>query len=631
MSIALSDPKAERRMYQRRTWAMWTLMMMMMGALVTRMAYLQIHQHETYTTLSEKNRVQLQPERPTRGLIYDRRGRLLADNRPSYSLMLVKERVENLDQTLTSLQGLIDLKEEDIERFHKRLGQVSRPFQSVVLKQRLSDEEIAVLAVNQYFLPGVEVEAELVRYYPYGEATAHVLGYVGSINEKEAESIDPSKYAATRRMGKTGIERQYEHLLHGDVGYRKVETNARGRVLRVLSKDAPSPGEQLNLYLDIELQLAGMKAFGERRGALVAIDVKNGGILAMVSAPSFDANLFVTGISTKDYSQLRDNPDLPLFNRAVRGLYPPGSTIKPFMGLALLQSGVTNWSQSIHDPGWYRLDNDERYYRDWKRGGHGVVDLHRAIVESCDTYFYQYSVKAGIDRLVETLSEFGFGQQLGVDVWGARPGLLPSREWKRAARNRAWYAGDTVNMSIGQGFTQASILQLATATAAFGNKGKTIQPHFLNRPDFNRRADDAWPDIELKRDQDWTKMLKAFEDVVASPRGTAHRLQPSLTYRMGGKTGTAQVVGIKQNEEYDSEALAERHRDHALFIALAPMDDPKIAIAVIAENAESAGRVAGPIAQKVIDRYFELEQSYQAEDAAKAKKNETLREPEHAE
>jgi penicillin-binding protein 2 len=614
MSTTISDPHAERRMFQRRTWAMWVLMLIMMSTLIARMAYLQIDQHKTYTTLSDKNRVQLQPERPTRGLIYDRRGRLLAENRPSYSLTLVREQVVDLEQTLAGLQSLIDLNDEDIERFYSRLQQVSRPFQPITLKPRLSDEEIAILAVNQYFYPGIEVEAELVRYYPYGEATAHVLGYVGSINEKELQALDPINYAATRRMGKTGIEKYYENLLHGTVGYRKVETNARGRVLRVLSKDASTPGEQLNLYLDVELQLAGLKAFGDYRGALVAIDVKRGGILAMISNPAFDPNLFVTGISTSDYSGLRDNPDLPLFNRAVRGLYPPGSTIKMFMGLGLLDSGVTSWSHKINDPGYYRLDNDERYYRDWKRGGHGLVDLKRSIVESCDTYFYQFSVKAGIDHLHEFLSKFGFGQQMGLDVWGARQGLLPSREWKRVHRNRSWYAGDTVNMSIGQGFTQASILQLATATAVLGNRGKTIKPHFLNRAEYNLQADQDWPNITLKRDKDWDDMLDAFEQVVASPRGTAHRLSSGIKYRMGAKTGTAQVVGIKQNEEYDSDALAERHRDHALLVALAPMDDPQIAIAVIAENAESAGKVAGPIAKKVMDRFFELEAEYRQQD-----------------
>lgn len=600
------DPHLERTIFKRRTLIMGGFMLLLVALLISRMAYLQITQHNTYTTLSEKNRVQLQPVRPTRGLIYDRRGRLLAENMPSYSLTLVREQIEDIDDTLKRLSSLVNLPEETLNDFKKRWREGSRPFQAVTLKQRLSDTEIAVLAVNQYFFPGVEVEAELVRHYPFKEATAHVLGYVGRINAKEQKSLDATQYAATRRIGKTGIEKSYEALLHGAVGYRKVETNASGRVLRVLSKEAPIPGERLDLYLDIELQLAAMQAFGQHRGALVAIEIATGGILALVSNPSFDPNLFVTGISTQAYKSLTDNADLPMFNRAVRGLYPPGSTIKPFMGLALLDSGVTSWSHQIEDPGYFQLDNDERLYRDWKRGGHGKVNLKRSIIESCDTYFYHFSVKTGIDHLHQFLAKFGFGQQLGIDVPGARQGLLPSRDWKHSHRGHGWYAGDTVNMSIGQGFTQASILQLATATAVLGNRGKTIQPHFLNRAEYNLQADLNWSDIQLKRNKDWDDMLQAFEETISTPRGTAYRLQSGLNYRMGGKTGTAQVVGIKQDAEYDSEALAERHRDHALFIALAPMEHPQIAIAVIAENAESAGKVAGPIAKQVMDRYFQL-------------------------
>jgi len=407
-------------------------------------------------------------------------------------------------------------------------------------------------------------------------------------------------------VGKIGIERYYQDMLHGEVGYQKVETNAQGRILDVLEHESPKPGGNLILNLDANLQHVAMQAFKGRRGSLVAIDPKTGGILAMVSSPAFDPNLFVNGISFKDYNNLRDSLDTPLFDRASRGQYPPGSTMKPFIGLSFLQTGVTNWAEKIDDPGWYMLENDERVYRDWKRQGHGdYINMRQAIIQSCDVYFYEMSFRAGIDTIQPFLSQFGFGQNTSMDVGNALPALLPGRDWKKKYRGRSWYAGDTLNMGLGQGFMLITPLQLATAMSVFANKGKWKQAKLVQYADGVELEDEAPPaDVEIKNPEDWDRMGRAMEGVIKHYMGTAKALQPGLNYRLAGKTGTAQVVSIKQNEEYDSEALLERQRDHALFVSFAPVESPEIAIAVIVENGESAGRTSGPIAREVTDFYL---------------------------
>ncbi|CUS40203.1 Penicillin-binding protein 2 (PBP-2) [hydrothermal vent metagenome] len=583
----------------------------MLCGLAWRMSYLQIELHEKYKNLSENNRVQLRPLAPNRGLIYDRNGVLLAENIPSYSLTIVAERVRDLDQTLTFLNDLIEISERDREQFDKRLKFRRRPFEPVVLRYRLSEEEIAKVLVNRFYLPGVDVEAQLVRHYPNGNAFAHVLGYVGRINEKDQALLDTDpdvkrRYSATQYIGKTGVERRYEEDLHGEVGYQKVETNARGRILSVIEQQDPIPGKDLTLHLDARLQTLAEKEMTGRRGAVVAIEVATGGIVALYSNPTFDPNSFVTGISHKDYSDLRDDPDQPLFDRATRGQYPPASTLKPFIGLAALNAGTTNWNDSIRDQGWYKLDNDERLYRDWKRGGHGRVDLERAVVESCDTYFYDVAVRTGIDGITPFLAQFGFGRDMTLDVISALPGLLPDRDWKKAHRRGSWYAGDTVNLGIGQGFMLTTPLQLATATAVLANRGKWQIPRLIyahNEVEDVIEHGDI-PDIQLRNPDNWNRMFNAMANVISGQHGTARRLLSNMQFPMAAKTGTAQVVGIKQDEEYDSEALRERLRDHALFIAFAPVDNPQIAIAVIVENGESAGKTAGPIAQSIINEYL---------------------------
>jgi penicillin-binding protein 2 len=600
------DRMAEQRLFRSRAIFMTIFIFILLCVLGSRIAFLQIVEHEKYKDLSENNRIQLRPIAPTRGLIFDRNGILLAENIPSYSLTLVKERINNLDETLAYLRTLLDISERDEEQFRKRLKYSRRPYEPVVVKYKLDEKEIAKVMVNRFYLPGIDVEARLVRHYPEAETSVHALGYVGRINEKEAQRLDKKQYRATKHVGKLGIERRYENELHGQVGYQKVETNARGRILQVIEQVDPVPGKDLVLHLDQRLQQVSATAMKDYRGAVVAIDVATGGILAQYSNPSYDPNAFVTGISHKEYSGLRNNPDLPLFNRAIRGQYPPGSTLKPFLGLSFLEANAVTWQDKIKDEGWYQLANDERYYRDWKRKGHGTVDLHDAIMESCDTYFYDAAYKTTVDNISPFLAKFGFGRNMTYDVPNALSGLLPDREWKKKNRRRSWYAGDTLNLGIGQGFMLTTPMQLATATAMLAAKGKWHTPRLMDTLAGESEIDDskALENVILKDPKNWDKMFKAMEDVVTGPRGTARALRRNLNFTMAAKTGTAQVVSIAQNEEYDSEALAERNRDHALFVAFAPVENPTIAIAVIVENGESAGRTAGPIAKAVMQEYL---------------------------
>ena len=607
MSFALKDARTEKTIFARRAILASIFVAMLLFILAGHMAFLQVSQHEIYASKSDNNRVQLKPVAPIRGLIFDRNGILLAENLPSHNLTMVPERVKDMDYTLKLIDELVGLTEDEKAYFLKRSKQWRRPYEAVPLKYQLNEEAIAKLTVNSHFLPGVQVEAELVRHYPRGSDFAHVLGYVGQMNEKDKKRLDAVQYKATRRIGKIGIERYYQEMLHGDVGYQKVETNAQGRILKVLERESPKPGRHLVLNLDAELQRAAVKAFNGRRGSLVAMDPNTGGILSMVSSPSFDPNLFVNGISYKAYNALRDSLDVPLFDRSTRGQYPPGSTMKPFIGLGFLEEGVTSWQEKINDPGWYMLENDERVYRDWKRDGHGEhIGLRHAIIQSCDTYFYEMSFRTGIDSLNPFLSKFGFGQNTSLDVANALPALLPDRDWKKINRGRSWYAGDTLNLGLGQGYMLATPLQLATAMSVFAAKGKWNRAKLVKQIDGEPLLEESKPeDVVIKNPKDWDRMSRAMEGVIKHYLGTAKGLQKDLNYRLAGKTGTAQVVGIKQNEEYDSEALSERTRDHALFVSFAPVDDPKIAIAVVVENGESAGTTAGPIAKTVIDAYLE--------------------------
>lgn len=604
--LTLKDPYKEVRVFGARMIVSAFVVLMLFGVLIYRYFDLQIHQYEKYRTESDRNRVQLQPIAPKRGLIFDRNGVVLADNAPSYSLTVTKEIAGNLDQTLTLLQSLLPIDDDDVAKFKERL-QDRRPYQSVPLRFRLTEEEIAILAINRYRLPGVEVEAEFVRSYPQGPLFAHALGYVGRISEKELKTLDPTNYSGTHYVGKIGVERFYEDQLHGQVGYQNVETNARGRVLRVLERNEPAPGKNIKLYLDSKLQQVAQEALGDNRGSVVAIDPRTGGVLVLVSAPDFDANLFVTGISGKDYRELRDSPDMPLFNRALQGAYPPGSTVKPIYALAGLYYGAVTPTTRVSDPGWYQLPNDSRFYRDWRKGGHGSVDVKEAITQSCDVYFYDLAHKLTIDRLHDFAVQFGFGAPTGIDNTHENSGVMPSREWKRRTKKMAWFPGETLSAGIGQGYMTATPLQLAVATATIASRGIRHEPRMVQSVDDQPLPPPTVQTVKLP-DQVWDTVIEGMEDVVHGERGTAKTMGKTLTYHMAGKTGTAQVVGYAQGIKYDASQVAKRRRDHALFVAFAPVEDPQIAIAVLVENGEHGASTAAPIARKVIDTYLGVDQ-----------------------
>ncbi|PMR68646.1 penicillin-binding protein 2 [Halomonas heilongjiangensis] len=622
----LKNPEQELRIFRVRSLLAVLLVFAMTGLLMGRLVYLQVVQHEVYSTRSEKNRVRVEPLPPTRGLIYDRNGELLAENRPTYNLTLVRERVDDLDATLTLLVRLLELPDEEAEAFRVRSRQRQRPFQPALLMSDLDEDQIARLAVNRHRLPGVEVEAQLLRYYPDAEIMAHALGYVGRINAEELETLDTGRYAGTHFIGKTGVERFYEDALHGQAGLRKVETNARGRVLRELGRTDPVPGQNLTLTLDKELQQLAYELLDGRRGSIVAIAPATGEILAMVSVPGFDSNQFVTGIDVASYRALQEDIDLPLFNRAIRGQYPPGSTIKPFLALAGLVEGVITPDKTIFDPGYYQLPNDSRRYRNWLRWGHGRVDMERSIAVSNNTYYYSLAHDMGIDRLHDSMSAFGFGQRVGHDVFGESTALMPSRDWKRGRFNQPWYPGETLSVGIGQGYWQVTPLQLATATAVLANRGQWVKPRLASRI-----GDDPVPlalpetpaDIELASDGWWDKVFSGMEKVLSGSEGTARRTGVGLDYRMGGKSGTAQVFSLGQDQRYDAEELAERLRDHALFMAFAPLEEPQIAVSVIVENAGGGSTHAAHLARAMTDAWLLDDEEPDVEELREAMENDT--------
>ncbi len=604
--IPLKDHEKDAVLVRQRVLVGLAFVLLLIGLLIARMYYLQVVQYEHHTTLSENNRVHVQPIPPNRGLIFDRDGRIVADNRPSFSLTLTRERAgKHWRETLDAVIEVLELGEEERELFEKRTLQGRRPFEPVPILYELTEEQIARIAVNQFRLPGIEVAAQLVRHYPQGDHFAHSVGYVGRINENELKKLDPVNYSGTHHMGKTGIEKFYEDVLHGQVGYEEVETNARGRVLRVLKRTDPIPGKDLTLTLDLDLQEAAEAALGGRRGAVVALQPHTGEVLAMVSQPSFNPNLFVTGIGFKAYAELRDSIDRPLFNRVLRGLYPPGSTIKPMMAVAGLDAGVVSESSRVFDPGFFQLPNVKHKYRNWNRGGDGWVDLRLAIARSNDTYFYDMAHKMGVDRMHDYMTRFGIGQRVSLDMFEESAGLMPSREWKRARYRQPWYPGETVILGIGQGYMQTTPLQLAQATALMATRGKWIRPH-LARSIEGVAPQDADPpaDIQLRDPRFWDAAIEGMEQVLHGPRGTAKKVGDSAVYRIAGKSGTAQVVAIRQGEKYDSGKLAERHRDHALFVAFAPVENPQIAVAVMVENGESGSGVAAPVAKQVLDAWL---------------------------
>jgi penicillin-binding protein 2 len=577
--------------------------------LLFRFHNLQVTDYQKYVTESDRNRLQVRPLSPNRGLIFDKHHRIIAENRAVTTLNITVELVSDLEKTLSDISELVSISERERENFYKSLKVRQRPFEPVTLKFNLTEQDQARIAVNEYRLAGVEMDGVLVRHYPHKDLFAHVLGYVGRINERELHAFsedDKKNYAGTRSIGKIGIEKFYEHVLHGEVGREQIEADARGRVIRAIHSQSvdPQAGQDIELFLDTHLQQTALDALAGRRGAVVAIEIETGGVLALLSAPSYDPNLFVTGISSKDYRALNQNRDLPLFNRAIQGRYPPGSTLKPMLGLGGLESGLVSATTKIADPGYFQLVNDERIYRDWKVGGHGEwVDMHTAIVESCDVYFYDLGRRLGVDFMHRFGEYFGLGEKTNIDIPSESRGLWPSRPWRKKERGRNWYPGDSLNMSIGQGDVLTTPLQLAVMTATLANKGKLIEPRVVAKIGNQETTKVQRSRYEGSNDH-WRTIFSSMKGVVHEVRGTAFTLNQGMTFKMAGKTGTAQVVGIAQDEEYDSEALSERNRDHALFIGFAPADDPQIAVAVVIENGEKSSK-AGRVAREVMQAYLE--------------------------
>jgi len=600
------DHAGESRLFAGRALMAGVLVFAAMSVVMARLIQLQIGSHAHFSTRSRDNQVELTPLPPTRGLIYDADGVLLANNDPSFSLEVVPEKIQDLEATLEALGKLIRIEDEDLKRF-VRLRRQRRRFVGVPIRTALELEEIARFAIDGHRFPGIAIRVRPLRTYPLGKYMAHVLGYLGRINERELEYLGASNYAGTHHVGKNGVEKTYEDLLHGTVGFQQVEVNARGRILRMLEQRPPRAGKDLRLYLSSRLQRAAHAALGERRGAIVAIAPRTGGILALVSRPDFDPNLFVKGISAADYKALRDSPDKPLLNRAVRGQYPPGSTVKPFIALGGLEGGIVDPADSEWCPGYYRLPGHRRKYRCWSRWGHGRTTMKKAIVRSCDVYFYKLAHAMGIDRLHDFLAGFGFGRRSGIDIAGELGGLLPSRAWKKRARAQVWFPGETLITGIGQGFFIATPLQLAAATATLAARGRLIRPRVVRAVGGGgAEAAREFP-TQVRRlplaSHNLDRIIDAMEKVVAGARGTARHIRTDA-YRIAGKTGTAQVFSVKQNAHYRESEVAERMRDHALFVAFAPVEDPRIAVAVVVENGGHGGVVAAPIARRIMDSYL---------------------------
>lgn len=618
----IKDHHTERRLFIGRIILTSVFAILLLSVVIVRLVQLQVINYEHFAERSQGNRIRIEAVPPIRGLVFDRMGRVLAENLPAYQLELIPEQVEDIDDTLQRLARLELIEADDIPRL-RELSRSGPRFKPVTLNLRLDDEQIAHFAIQRPRFPGVDFRPRLVRHYPHGESIAHAVGYVGAVSTSDLQKLDPSRYAGTSQTGKTGIENMYESRLHGDAGFRHIVTNARGRQVPAESRDRqellpadakPTPGANLFLSIDLDLQMLATEQLAGRRGAIVALDPWSGEILALVSAPPFDPNLFAVGMSTSQFSELQDDLDRPLFNRAIRGTYPPGSTIKPMLAIAALETGATNLERKTVCPGYFILPNTTHRYRDWKPQGHGEVGLHDALEQSCDVYFYEISNAIGIDRIHDYLGRFGLGSKTGIDVTGERPGLVPSTEWKRNAfRNpsdQRWYQGETVIASIGQGYMLATPLQLATATAALATRGVRYQPRIVA----------AWEDplsgertltspvrldnVELDNESYWNDIIGAMNSVMQGARGTARAVGRGAPYRMAGKSGTSQVFSVGQDEEYDEEEIDERLRDHALFIAFAPVDNPQIAVAVIVENGRSGSGVAAPIAKAIMDQYL---------------------------
>lgn len=611
LSSELRNPLREQHYFRLRLGFAALVVLTCFGILAARFFYLQVVRYEHYQTLAENNRISLVPIVPNRGLILDRNGVVLAHNFFVYTLEITPSKVENVEETIDALAQLVEVNANDRKRF-KKLRDQSHSFESVPLRSHLTEAEAARIAVNRFRFPGVEIRSRLFRHYPQGSLGSHLIGYIGRINDKDVERIkaagDDSNYKGSDHIGKMGLEQYYERHLHGITGIQQVEIDADGHAVRVLSSTAPVPGNDLILSVDSKLQQIAENAFGDRRGAMVALDPSTGEVLAYVSMPTFDPNLFVDGIDTESWNALNNSLDKPLINRPLRGIYPPGSTFKPFVALAGLEHGKREPPFSIADPGFYMLPGSSHRYRDWKPGGHGQVDVKRAITVSCDTFFYGLALDLGIERLTSFVSHFGFGKKSGLDMEGELSGLLPTPQWKAKRWKQKWYPGETLITGIGQGYMLATPMQLAQATAILANNGVAVRPHLVAAIKESSTGTRRPMPIEItdrvELNPQHVELVKQGMMDVTLPGGTAASIGAGSPYAIAAKTGTAQVIGIKQGEKYNEHAIDERHRDHALFIAYAPAEAPRIALAVIVENGGHGGSAAGPIARKVMDFYL---------------------------
>ncbi len=610
----IRDYQAEARLFASRAIVAFFGIVVLMGLLVANMYNIQVNQFQDYQTRSNDNRIKVVPIAPNRGLIYDRNGVLLAENRPVFNLELTPEKIKDIDATIQELQTILEITPEQIERFHRERKRTRR-FKSVPLLTQLNEKQVAVFSVNQYRFPGVEISATLKRYYPYGEVLTHVIGYVSRINDRDMQRLireeKDANYQATRDIGKLGIEKYYEDLLHGTAGYQEVEVNSRGRVIRTLKYVPPVPGKDIVLNLDINLQLYVHQLLDGRRGSAIVLDPRDNGVLAMVSSPSYDPNAFVHGISGKAYRDLLNDKNRPLVNRTTLGIYPPASTIKPFMAVAALQEGVITPNTTRNDPGYWRIPNsDTRPFRDWLRWGHGRVDVIKSIEESVDTFYYQIAYDLGIDRISNWMMMFGFGDYTGIDIYEESKANMPTRDWKMSRHKTPWYKGDTIPVGIGQGYWTATPMQIAKATSVLVNNGAVSAPHLLkstidNGDNFEEQQTSeyvTYPPIQNVPEKYWDIAKEGMRRVNHGTRGTARRSFYNMSYQTAGKSGTAQVFGLGENEEYNADEVAEHLRDHALFTGFAPFDDPKVIVTLVLENAGGGSSNGGPMARKIFDR-----------------------------
>ena len=610
--ISIRNHSAESTLFMRRTVVVFIAILFAIGILISNLYYLQITSFQTYQTRSNANRISVQTVPPNRGLIYDRNGIVLAENRPVYSLQVIVNKAKNLKADIQQLCQLLSLTEQEIEQFYEKKRH-TRSFKAIVIRDNLTPQEVALFTVNQHKFKGFSIQANLKRFYPFGDAFTHVLGYIAKINSSDLQRIeqrgDSARYRGTRYIGKLGIEKYYEELLHGEPGQRQVEVDSWGKVIRTLSYTPPVPGKDLKLNIDIKLQLKAQQLLGEHRGSVIIMDAKTGGILTLISNPSYDPNQFVQGIASKQYQALLQSKDRPLINRATQGRYPPASTIKPQMALLALDSGVITESTVINDPGWWQVPGSKRRFRDWKRWGHGKVNVSLAIEQSCDTFFYDTAYKVGIDRINPFMNQFGFGTYSGLDIREETKAIMPSRDWKKARFRAPWYDGDTISVGIGQGYWTVTPIQLTKATAILARRGEIIEPRILQSIISSGGSlspvHKAELPITLKDEHYWDIALQAMLGVTSKRTGTAHKAFADTPYTVAGKSGTAQVVSIKEDERYDASKMKERHRDNAMFVAFAPFKSPELIATVVLENAGGGSSNAAPIVRAMFDEYFD--------------------------